>query len=1243
VTQRGRESRSSCLLLVLHGSHGELLKLPSSPSSVEVSDLAMTLRLPWSCILSLLHCCCCYLTAVPATVMEEYEREEQRQSLYSRFYISVRDIAAFFMDASIGSTTYSVAQAFVEQASLCPKDLKQFYSLIDRCGMSVVVDMGIGNTSAEWKPCFVLLSGLYLYVLESEVSQNYQRCTSMAGRQVFEVPPSSVGGSLFSLAVSCRGNDMQKALESSNTLIIEFQSDTEKAVWLRGLVQATYRASTPPDIDILGEVVHNESESCGAPTSNEGKVDLVINGALFETSLSIYGKLDRSRNVSEEIILELLAGGGKVNLVCSEADLIFKMKLHSLKVKDELQSRLSTLSMNPQYLACSVLMDNLDTATPCSRHADNRMSHSFPFEDDDIFKDALPDFVSTPDQALCAQYLDPCSDEPSSQERDRSKGKIVSDVFYETEDNGSSDFITLNFLTRNPDSPFYDGIDTQMTICMSKLDFFCNRPTLVALIEFGFDLSSMNSEVGNADNANVLQDITSQAREKAEESGSNVIKGLLGHGKGRVVFNLSMDVDSVCIFLNKEDGSRLALFVQENFLLDIEVHPNSLSIEGTLGNLRLCDLSLGQDHCWGWLCDLRNQGMESLIKFTFQSYSTADDDYEGYDYSLHGRLSAVRIIFLYRFVQEITSYFMELATPHTEEAVRFVDKVGDFEWLIQKYEIDGASAIKLDMSLDTPIIIVPRDSSSKDFLQLDLGQLHLCNSFSWHGCQDNDPSAVHLDILHIEVHGINMAVGINGLLGKPMIREAQGLNMYVRRSLRDVFRKVPTAYVEVRVALLHCLMSDKEYNVILDCAYMNISEEPKLPPSFRDAPKDPMRILADKVQINSQILLSRTVAVVVLEIQNALLDLHNCLDEESPLAHVALEGLWLSYRRTSLFETDIYLTIPKLSILDIRPDTKPEMCLMLGSSSDASRHGIFSYPSLNDDFARYAGPEADTDHPNLTMLIMDYHFRSSSQSLVIRIQQPRILAVLDFLLPVIEFFVPALGVVTGREETMHAQNDPLTKCDDIVLSESIYMQQSDALYLSPTRRLIVDGCGDEFIYDGCGGTIHLTDGSEFKTKSSVTQPPIILIGRGKKLRFKNVKFEIECGVNCQPTGGSFTEYKKNITVMGDARYVFFGLYISLWGLLHVILEPNSFQVKEGNLFIKSAASLSVEAKVQGRTVLQGGYVAEEIRQHKVNKTKYEEQVQRTRVQRKLQALANPTLRREISEEKGRTSATPTLP
>lgn len=1089
---------------------------------------------------------------------------DRGQSLYSRFLISGKDITAFFTDCGMDVQSCSL----VCQSSISPKleDPQIHSSLVDRCGMAIIVEQikvphprhpstrisiqvpslgihlspvryhrlikllnvfhgspetseqlavessqstlgpwnpldlasearilvwkGIGYSVAAWQPCYIILSGLYLYVLESEMSRSYQRCSSMAGKQVLEVPPANVGGSPSCIAVCVRGVDAQKALESFSSLIIELRNEEDKAAWFRELVRATYRASDHPSVDILRELSDDAPKDSVPLVVSEKSVDLVVNGALLEAKLSVYGKFsfgefqcggEEEEPLEENMIIQFLAGGGKVHVSSCEGDLVAKMKLHSLKIKDELQGPLSS---GPQYLACSFLADQHSDAH--HDKVEGRGKDIQMMEEDDTFTDALPDFLSFPD-----------SSEYSSPEKDLLNGKgIIGDIFYEAQGSDESNFVSVVFLTRNPTSPDYDGIDTQMSIRMSKLEFYCNRPTIVALISLSMELSSPDTGIGGVETMENLNGEVLTNKERIDEQGIQFVKGLLGHGKSRTVFYLDMNVDSVTVFLNKEDGSHLAMFVQESFLLDIKVHPSSISIEGSLGNLRLCDPSLGPSNCWGWLCDIRNQGTESLVQFSFKSYSSGDDDYEGYDYSLCGRLSAVRIVFLYRFVQEITAYFVELATPHTEEAIKLVDKVGGIEWLIQKYEIDGATAVKLDLSLDTPVIIVPRNSMSSDFMQLDLGHLRVKNEFSWHGCPDTDPSAVHLDVLNAAIVGVNLAVGINGCIGKPMIREGRDIHVYVRRSLRDVFRKVPTFVLEVKVGLLHGEMSNEEYNVILDCFYMNMNEQPRPPPSFRgqkSASKDTIRMIADRVNMSSQVLLSRTVTIISVHVNYALLELHHGLVEESTLAHIALEGLWVSYRMTSLSEADLYVTIPKFSILDVRPRTKPEMRLMLGSSAESTK---------------LTSPESSLDTPTSTMLVMDCRWRTASQSFVLRIQQPRILVVPDFLLAVCEFFVPALGTITGREELMDPKNDPIWKKNSIVLASSLYKQTEDVEHLSPDRQLIADAAEvDEYTYDGCGKIIHLSDGKAVKEHHSSGFQPIIIVGRGKKLRFVNVKIQ----------------------------------------------------------------------------------------------------------------------------------------
>lgn len=226
----------------------------------------------------------------------------------------------------------------------------------------------------------------------------------------------------------------------------------------------------------------------------------------------------------------------------------------------------------------------------------------------------------------------------------------------------------------------------------------------------------------------------------------------------------------------------------------------------------------------------------------------------------------------------------------------------------------------------------------------------------------------------------------------------------------------------------------------------------------------------------------------------------------SPL--LQLEGLWVSYRMTSLSEMDLYVTIPNFSVMDIRPNTKPEMRLMLGSSTDTFKQPSAGKGPLLSSFRRSNSEvELDKDVPISTMFLMDYRWRTSSQSYVVRIQQPRLLVVPDFVLAVGEFFVPALGAMTGRDETMDPKNDPISRNSSIVLSESVYTQTDDVVQLSPCRQLVADGVGvDEYIYNGCGKTICLSE--EKHMNESVKYQPIIIIGRGKRLRFVNVKIEV---------------------------------------------------------------------------------------------------------------------------------------
>lgn len=74
---------------------------------------------------------------------QESQSDEQRQNLYSRFYISGRDIAAFFTDCGSDFGSCSLVKpnydSQIMNSPVAEKD-ENVYSLIDRCGMAVLVN-----------------------------------------------------------------------------------------------------------------------------------------------------------------------------------------------------------------------------------------------------------------------------------------------------------------------------------------------------------------------------------------------------------------------------------------------------------------------------------------------------------------------------------------------------------------------------------------------------------------------------------------------------------------------------------------------------------------------------------------------------------------------------------------------------------------------------------------------------------------------------------------------------------------------------------------------------------------------------------------------------------------------------------------------------------------------------------------------------------------------------------------------
>lgn len=135
------------------------------------------------------------------------------------------------------------------------------------------------------------------------------------------------------------------------------------------------------------------------------------------------------------------------------------------------------------------------------------------------------------------------------------------------------------------------NVPSQVRVGLSTLSFYCNRPTLIALMDLGTAITadvekqlppeeSTQPAAGGGYSTDLVSTIDTSVIEDVDEDGNpkvpyerkdSVVKGLLGQGKDRVMFLLVVNMDLAQIVLNSDDGSQLVTLSQENLHTEVKV------------------------------------------------------------------------------------------------------------------------------------------------------------------------------------------------------------------------------------------------------------------------------------------------------------------------------------------------------------------------------------------------------------------------------------------------------------------------------------------------------------------------------------------------------------------------------------------------------------------------------------------------------------------------------------------------
>ena len=618
------------------------------------------------------------------------------------------------------------------------------------------------RTSATWNPYFASLYQGSIYMLESPAVESSIAATISVwpNRRTLEVPPEVIRGYENVLAIvpeSSSFENIRTVIDDPSNYLLRFRTSEELVQWRnsiessQALLQGLSNKDTITSLDNISDwesasaISSSDHEDYKSVSIGEEKPSMEtyrspvvqFDAKLGEFAVYASGREplawwpadeisamreeesgDRSeksdisesssevpsesedvattrvlnRNIVEQVdhevsLIIMRASGSYMNLRYGNSGLDIKMSLKSFEIQDQLVGK-----KNPHqcFLASSAVLGVEAIQVG-----------------DDVFFDAAR--TSSRDIMLSGSSFSSRSSEhlatPRAGEHERQQQDLAEFVFS----------------MRNPDAPEYAGVDTLLEISFNTLYFYCNRPTVAALMTLGVDLGeavsselsserdpSTKSKIGSDGDINPEmphdgQDMHSESqtskkeRDNAEGSLSSALEDFVAANQKetftlipssedevepmsedmdqavattefkRKSFALNVKLSSLSAILNYEGDDNTALAEASmddlSFKLSFDLSGN-MDVDSALGSINVTDRTLPEDHPYRNTCATRSDKGTDLISIKLASHSASSAHARAPSgvpfYTVQATLNQVRTILLYRFLQENLRYLQTM-------------------------------------------------------------------------------------------------------------------------------------------------------------------------------------------------------------------------------------------------------------------------------------------------------------------------------------------------------------------------------------------------------------------------------------------------------------------------------------------------------------------------------------------------------------------------------------------------------
>ncbi|XP_057301627.1 intermembrane lipid transfer protein VPS13D-like isoform X2 [Hydractinia symbiolongicarpus] len=246
----------------------------------------------------------------------------------------------------------------------------------------------------------------------------------------------------------------------------------------------------------------------------------------------------------------------------------------------------------------------------------------------------------------------------------------------------------------------------KIDVTVSTIDVVINLQTWVILLEFlgvGTQKPNLSPSMVSANNMTKSFDVSDL------------------HPSESVETDISLVVQNITFYLNKESYP-LAKACLSELHLNVTLDGENQDVGGSIGFIELMDIS---PYCGNYTKRLVTLGTKAF-NFSFYRFGPADPELlRQYDMDLTLSLSVIQYVHSQRFLSEIIAFGQHFI--FLQEVLGRMRAAGAGDEVLAT--VNRAARLSLKVNADAPILLLPRNSNSKDLLIANLGKLSINNQF----------------------------------------------------------------------------------------------------------------------------------------------------------------------------------------------------------------------------------------------------------------------------------------------------------------------------------------------------------------------------------------------------------------------------------------------------------------------------------------------------------------------------------